>query len=1240
MSDLLEGLNKVKFGKVERYSFARVKKILPSTDLLELPKTSYEKFLSEGIGECLNEFSPINDYAGKAKIFFLDYHVDRKPAVDKQECKMRGTTYSVPLKARVRLVLTETGEAREQEVFLGDIPYMTEEGSFISNGVEKVVVNQIVRSPSVYFTGEIDKTGKELFSCQVIPTRGNWIELEQSSADTLKVIIDRGSKISLVSFMKCFGYTNEEIEEIFGKENRIIVAGLEKEGMREQEECLIELARKMRPNDVPDAKATRQYIDDIFFTHQYYNLARVGRYKFNKKLNLAYRIKNLISADDIKVNGKLLVGAGEVISEDAAYKIQHSGINVVDVVVNGVRLRQMGNNHVFAHEIIGCSADELNLNELVYYPALKDLIKDCTTKEQMIGAVNENVDKLVITDKLVMEDILATISYHLGLDAGIGEKDNIDNLENRRVAPAGELLQNAFRSGVNKLASNVRESMQSQDMENLMPSSVMNARHINKELRSFIATSQLSQVMDQVNPISGLTQKRKLSSVGPGGIKKERAGAEVRDIHYTQYGRVCAIETPEGQNIGLINSFACYSRVNEYGFIECPYRKVNKETGVVTDEVVFMSAEDEKDFYLAQAVEPIGEDGKLVNKRVVCRYRDEIVEVDASKVDFLDLAANQTLSVATSLIPFIENNESARALMGSNMQRQAVPLIKTESPLVGTGMEYQVACDSGAMVIARNAGTVDYVDANQIRVLRQSGELDVYDLVKFAKSNNETCYNQKPIVSTGDYVNAGDVLADGFSTDNGELALGRNMLVAFMNFDGYNYEDAVVVSERISKEDIFTSINLRVEEIKCRGTKLGDEEITRDIPNIGEDALKNLDENGIIRVGAEVDTGDILVGKVTPKGEVELTPEERLLRAIFSEKVREVRDTSLRVQHGHGGVVVDVQVFNRKNKDEADALESGVNQLVRVFIAQKRKLTVGDKMAGRYGNKGVVSRIVPVEDMPFMANGQPVDILLNPLSVTSRMNLGQLLETHLGLVAKSLGWKICTPCFDGAKDNQIQKLLKDNNFPEDGKMVLYDGRTGLPFENKVTVGYQYMIKLDHMVDSKMHARSTGPYALITQQPLGGKAMFGGQRFGEMEVWALYAYGAAHVLQEMVTVKSDDVAGRQKTYSAIVEGNPIAEPGIPESFKVLIKEFQALGLDVKILNQDDKEISLGQLSADEQDNINNIKIESGPTETIELTDLDLGTDDMDLESNGGVVPSDEDLAFNFDEDSLFDDINDD
>ena len=1227
MNDNFNGLTKVKFGKVERYSFARVKKVLPSTDLLELPKTSYKKFLDEGIGEALQEFSPINDYSGKARIDFISYHVDTNAKVDKQECRRRGITYSVPLKAKVRLVLTETGEAREQEVFLGDIPYMTEHGSFIFNGVERVIVNQIVRSPNVYFTGEIDKTGKELFSGQMIPTRGNWIELEQSAPDTLKIIIDRGSKISLVTFMKCWGYSNDEIREIFG-DNRIVIAGLEKEEMKTQEESLIELARKMRPNDIPDANATRKYINDIFFTHQYYNLAKVGRYKFNKKLNLAYRIKGQISADDIKVDGKLLVSAGEIITDEIAYKIQHSGINVVDLVVNGVRLRQMGNNHVFAHEIIGCDKDELNVDELVYYPALMDLIKDCKTKAQKIGAVNENVDKLVITDKLVMEDILATISYHLGLDAGIGEKDNIDNLENRRVAPAGELLQNAFRSGVNKLATVVRETMQSQDMENLMPSSVMNARPINKEMRNFIATSQLSQVMDQVNPISGLTQKRKLSSVGPGGIKKERAGAEVRDIHYTQYGRVCAIETPEGQNIGLINSFACYSRVNEYGFIECPYRKVDKETGIVTDEVVYMSAEDEKDYYLAQAVEPLDENGRLKNQRVICRYRDEVVEVDASKVDYLDLAANQTLSAATSLIPFIENNEAARALMGSNMQRQAVPLIKTESPIVGTGIEHQVAVDSGAMVIAKNDGKVDYVDASYIRIIRENGEIDEYNLIKFSKSNNETNFNQKPIVSTGDFVKAGDVIADGFSTDNGELALGKNMLVGFLNFDGYNYEDAVVVSERISKEDLFTSINLRVEELKCRSTKLGDEEITRDIPNVGEDALKNLDEMGIIRVGAEVDTGDILVGKVTPKGETELTPEERLLRAIFSEKVREVRDTSLRVQHGHGGVVVDVQVFSRKNKDE---LESGVNMLVKVFIAQKRKLTVGDKVAGRYGNKGVVSRIVPVEDMPFMANGQPLDMLLNPLSVTSRMNLGQLLETHLGLVAKSLGWKVCTPCFDGAKDTQIQQLLKDNNFPEDGKMVLYDGRTGLPYENKVAVGYQYMIKLDHMVDSKMHARSTGPYALITQQPLGGKAMFGGQRFGEMEVWALYAYGAAHVLQEMVTVKSDDVAGRQKTYTAIVEGTPISEPGIPESFKVMVKEFQALGLNVKILNHDDKEISLTQLSSDEQDNINNIKVEDEATDII---DLDLGEDMNDmLASNGDVVPTEEDL-FNFEE-SLFD-----
>lgn len=1222
MSELLDGIKKVKFGKVERYSFASKPSCLEDIDLLELPKKSFKKFIDEGIGECLRDFSPIKDYSGKAYIYFLDYSLDKEPKISKQECKRRSLTYSVALKAKVRLVLTDTGEAREQEVFLGDLPLMTEDGSFIYDGVERVVINQIVRSPGLYFSGAIDKTGKELFKALLAPTRGSWFELEQTHAENLKAIIDRSSKISVVAFLKCFGYTNEEILDMFGH-NHIIVAGVEKEDLKSQEECLIELAKKMRPNDMPDANATRMYLDDIFFNRQRYNLEKVGRHKLNKKLYLGTRLAKQVSAKDIVLNNEVLVKAGETISPEMAEKIANSGINVVDIITpTGENLRVIGNNHVFAHKYIGCDIEELNLPDMAYFPALVEILEDCKTKQDKINAINENFEKLIAYE-LVMEDFLATISYHLGLDAGVGETDNIDNLENKRVAPAGELLQNSFRMGINKLSNVVREAMQSQDMENLMPSNVMNARPLNKELRSFFATNPLCPIMDQVNPISGVTQKRKLSSVGKGGIKKERAGSDVRDIHDSQYGRICAIETPEGQSIGLINSFASFAKIDDYGFILAPYRKVNKETLQVTDEIVYLNAEEEKKYYIAQSIEKTDKENRFVEEKILCRYAREVVEVDASKVDFVDYAPNMTLSTATALIPFIENNESARALMGSNMQRQAVPLIQTEAPIVGTGMEYRVAVDSGVMVIAKNDGVVDYVDSKEIRVITKDGE-DVYELIKFSKPTTETCFNQKPIVNTGDKVKKGDVLADGYSTKDGELALGKNMLVAFMNFDGYNYEDAVVVSERISREDLYTSINLRVEEVECRSTKLGDEEITRDIPNVGESALKNLDERGIVRVGAEVKAGDILVGKVTPKGETELTPEERLLRQIFGEKARDVRDKSLRVDHGQGGVVIDVQVFSRKNKDE---LPSGVNMVVKVAIAQKRKLTVGDKMSGRYGNKGVVSRIVPMEDMPFMANGQPVDILLNPLSVNSRMNLGQLLETHLGLVAKSLGWKICSPCFDGASGNQIQQLLKDNNFPEDGKMVLYDGRTGLPFENRVTVGYQYMIKLDHMVDSKMHARSTGPYQLITSQPLGGKAQGGGQKFGEMEVWAMYAYGAAHVLQEMLTIKSDDEIGRVKTFSAIVNDEPLPEPGIPESFKLLLKELQALALDITILNPENKEISISQLSSDVEDNIN---ILDKPQEE-EIVDIGIDFENTEQESE----QTEDDLDFEFDEDSMFD-----
>lgn len=1167
-------LKKIKSGKNTRYSFSKLDDILPIPDLLEIQKNAYKEFLDEGIKRVLDEFSPISDYSGKAKLYITGIDLSTLPKYSIKECKRRGASYTIPLKVKARFVVEETGEAVEQEVFLGDIPFMTNEGSFVFNGIERVVVSQVVRSPSAYFTRE--KENNATLRAQLIPTRGMWIEIEQGANEILKVVLDRGSKITLGLFLKCFGFTREEILKLFG-DNEYVKNVLDKEPQNTQEEALLEFARKTRPTDVPSAESTRNYLNLFFFSDQYYNLSRVGRYKLNKKLSLANRIAGQKSFENIVVEGEVVVKAGEVISKEIAKQIQNSGINEVWVSVQGKKHLVRGNNRVKLSAVFSCDEAELGVLEDVYYPTLVQILKENKTKEKRMQAIKENAKQLMITT-LTMDDILATISYYLDILAGFGEIDNIDHLSNRRIASVGELLASAFRSGVNKLASNIKETLQGKEFSEVTPSQIINPRPINKALKDFIASSQLSQLMDQINPLSGLTQKRKISAVGPGGVKKERASAEVRDIHYTHYGRICAIETPEGQSIGLISTLANYSKINEYGFLETPYRPVDKTTGKVLKTYQYYMADIEDEAYIAQAVEPLDEEGRFVNKRVICRYKNSIVEVPASYIDYMDVSPRQFISAATSLIPFVGNNDSARALMGANMQRQAVPVLRPEAPIVGTGMESIIAHDCGAMILAKNDGEVSYVSATEVRVKTNTGE-DVYYTTKFAKTNADTCINQKPCVVKGEKVKKGDVLVDGFSTQNGELALGKNVLIGYMNWEGYNFEDAILISERIVKEDIYTSITLRVEEIKCRTTKLGDEEITRDIPNLGEDALKNLDENGIVRIGAEVRPGDILVGKVTPKGETELTPEERLLRAIFGEKAREVRDTSLRVQHGRGGVVVDVQVFNRKNKDE---LDPGVNMMVKVYVAQRRKLSVGDKMAGRHGNKGVVSRILPEADMPFMANGRPLDIVLNPLGIPSRMNVGQVLEVHLGLVAGSLGWKVATPVFDGADAQSIKKLLVENNFPEDGKIQLYDGRTGEPFHNPATVGYKYMLKLDHMVDSKMHARSIGPYSLVTQQPLGGKAMFGGQRFGEMEVWALEAYGASSVLQEILTVKSDDVVGRMKTFEAIVKGQPIAEPGIPESFKVLVKELQSLGLDIKILTENKQEVSIQELSLDEHD----------------------------------------------------------
>ena len=1221
-----KNIKKVKYGNNERYNFSKVKEVeVPY--LLEIQKESYRRFIDHDIDEVLKEFSPITDYAGKAEIYFLGHTIEDKPALSRAETKRKGGHYSVPMRVNVRLVKKETGEAIESEVYFGDIPYMTEAATFIFNGIERVIVSQIVRSPSVYYSKKVDKTGRDIFSCTLNPKRGSWLEIEQKEKEPnqLRVCLDKGGKISLGIFLKCFGLTREQILDCFG-DDEVIKGTLDKDPYETQHDALIELSRKTRPSEIPSAEATKQFIYSQFFSTTYYNLGEVGRFKVDKKLSLANRIAGKVAAEDIKDKKTVLVAEGETITPEKAYEIQHSGINTVWVMVDGKKHKVYGNNRVKLSEVIKCNEKELGITQQVYYPVLADILKEYKTKEERLEAIKANVDNLV-GSTLTIDDILATVGYFLDLNAGMGSVDNIDHLANRRIKGAGELLQDAFRSGMSKLSNAVKETLQSHDLNDVTPAQIVNARPINRAFKDFLASHQLSQLMDEMNPLSSLAQKRRLSAVGPGGIKKDRATDEVRDIHYSHYGRICVIETPEGGNIGLINSLSSNARINDYGFIETAYRVVDKKTGKVSEDIVYLMADEDEDKYIAQAIEPLNADGTFVNDRIICRYFDTIVEVSKDMVDYVDVSPRQLISVPTSLIPFLENDDTPRALMGANMQRQAVPLITTEAPVVATGMEHKIALDNCAIIVAKEAGVVKYVDANRIEVETEKSETQVYELTKFVRTNQESCINQKPVVKKNQRVKKGDTLADGYSTNGGELALGKNMLIAFMNWEGYNYEDAILLSERLVKEDVYTSITLKEEEVKCRTTKLGDEEFTRDIPNLGEDVLKDLDENGIIRIGAEVKPGDILVGKVTPKGETEPTPEERLLRAIFGEKARDVKDTSLRVPHGISGVVVDIQVFSRKNKDE---LETGVNQMVRVTIAQKRKISVGDKMAGRHGNKGIVSRILPVEDMPFMANGQAIDIVLNPLGIPSRMNVGQVLEVHLGLVAKALGIKIATPVFDGVKEKDIRELLVENNFPENGKIQLYDGRTGEPFENPVTVGYMYYIKLEHMVNDKMHARSTGPYAYVTQQPLGGKAMFGGQRFGEMEVWALEAYGASKLLQEMMTIKSDDTEGRLATYKAIVEGLPLPQPSIPESFKVLIKELQGLGLDIKLLTDQNKEFSLSDL---DNDTVETFAEATQGREEISEVDLvfDVNNEDS-LEEN---LESDEDFDI-FDESDLFDD----
>ena len=1216
----------VTIGKRTRMSFSKIKEIADVPNLIELQVDSYKWFIEEGLKEVFEDISPIEDYTGNLILEFVDYSLDDKPKYDIEECKDRDATYCAPLKVKVRLINKETGEIKEQEVFMGDFPLMTEKGTFVINGAERVIVSQLVRSPGVYYALERDKTGKKLISSTVIPNRGAWLEYETDSNDVISVRVDRTRKQPVTVLLRALGIgTDAEIIELLGEDERL-AATLEKDNTKTVEEGLIEIYKKLRPGEPPTVESASSLLNALFFDAKRYDLAKVGRYKFNKKLALCYRIMNKISAEDV-VNpetGEVFVKAGEKISYEVAKNIQNAGINVVTLLVEDEKVvKVIGNNFVDIKSHVDFDIDELDIKEKVHYPTLKEILEAYSDEEEIKEAIKFRMKEL-IPKHILLDDIIASIHYQFNLFYDIGNIDDIDHLGNRRIRSVGELLQNQVRIGLSRMERVIKERMTVQDMEAITPQALVNIRPVSAAIKEFFGSSQLSQFMDQNNPLSELTHKRRLSALGPGGLSRERAGFEVRDVHHSHYGRMCPIETPEGPNIGLINSLSTYAKINEFGFIESPYRKVDKETGKVTNEIHYLTADEEDLFIRAQANEPLEEDGTFVNKRVVCRTKNGAVElVPTHRVDYMDISPKQVVSIATAMIPFLENDDANRALMGANMQRQAVPLVRREAPVIGTGVEYRAAKDSGAVVVAKNSGIAERVTADEIIIKREDGVKDRYKLLKFKRSNAGTCINQAPIINKGDQIEKGDVIADGPATDLGEIALGRNMFVAFMTWEGYNYEDAILINEKLVKEDRLSTIHIEEYECEARDTKLGPEEITRDIPNVGESAIKNLDDRGIIRIGAEVDSGDILVGKVTPKGETELTAEERLLRAIFGEKAREVRDTSLKVPHGEGGIIVDVKVFTRENGDD---LSPGVNELVRCYIAQKRKIKVGDKMAGRHGNKGVISRILPQEDMPFTEDGTPLDIVLNPQGIPSRMNIGQVLEVHLGLAAKALGWYVATSVFDGAKESDIRKALVQAGYPEDGKLTLYDGRTGETFDNRITVGYMYMLKLHHLVDDKLHARSTGPYSLVTQQPLGGKAQFGGQRFGEMEVWALEAYGAAHILQEILTVKSDDVVGRVRAYEAIVKGENIPEPGIPESFKVLIKELQSLCLDVKVLTEEDQEVEVresldaddtaGEFELDVIDNMDEVEqnhiIEEIDDEFIENDDEDI--DSLDFEDD--------------------------
>ena len=1213
----------VMMGKTLRKSFAKQEQILELPNMLKIQKDSYEWFLREGLREVFRDVDTITDYTGNLELSFLDYSMNEPPKYSVEECKERDATYAKPIKVRVRLHNKETDEIKEQEIFMGDFPLMTNGGTFVINGAERVIVSQIVRSPGVYFGDEVDKTDQHIYSATVIPYRGAWLEYETDFNNVFWVRIDKNRKLPITCLIRALGVaTDGQITEMFG-EDPLIKATMDKDPCKTREESLLEIYRRLRPGEPPTVESSESYLEALFFDARRYDVSKVGRYKFNKKLDIWSRLNGQTLAQPVTdpMTGEIIAMNGETLNRAKAHEISSRGVSRAVIDVNGREVVVFSNGMVDMAKFVDFDPAQYGIKEKVCFSVLREMLETVPADgwEEAIEARRSDLIPMHIT----REDILASINYLCCMVQGAGTKDDIDHLGNRRLRCVGELLQNQFRVGFTRLERVIRERMTVQDLDVVTPQSLINIRPVTAVIKEFFGSSPLSQFMDQNNPLAELTHKRRLSALGPGGLSRERASFDVRDIHYTHYGRMCPIETPEGPNIGLINYLASYAKINEYGFIEAPFRKVDKATGKVTDIVEYMTADVEDDYYVAQAAEPLDEEGRFKNARVICRHRDEIISVERELIDYVDVSPNMMTSIATAFIPFLENDDANRALMGANMQRQAVPLMVTEAPIVATGIEHKCAVDSEVCITAKGPGVVTRVSATNVSVSYDDGNTADYTLTKFARSNQGTCINQRPIVTVGERVEAGQVIADGPACSQGEIALGKNVLIGFMTWEGYNYEDAILLNERLVREDVFTSIHIEEYETESRDTKLGMEEITRDIPNVGEDTLKDLDENGIIRIGAEVTSGDYLVGKVTPKGETELTAEERLLRAIFGEKAREVRDSSLKVPHGEAGIIVDVKVFTRENGDE---LAPGVNKVVRVYIAQKRKISVGDKMAGRHGNKGVVSRILPQEDMPFLPDGTPLDIVLNPLGVPSRMNIGQVLEVHLGYAAHALGWKVATPIFNGANEKEIRELLKQGGVAEDGKTVLYDGRTGEPFDQRVTVGYPYYLKLHHLVDDKIHARSTGPYSLVTQQPLGGKAQFGGQRFGEMEVWALEAYGAAYTLQEILTVKSDDVTGRVKTYEAIVKGHNVPTPGVPESFKVLVKELQSLCLDVKILGEDGEEVDLKD--DDDDDSIYGAGGKTLPDDEITMDDdLPKGKDvDADEAADAGFEIQDEDDVF--------------